>query len=118
MPAPLFSSVVISGLLCLACGVFASEADDLTQRKRLIEQKIRLVDSLMRAPAASDSASISPASVIAGKRLLDQAREALAKDQLDAATEALDEALRNASRPSNSTTGDARTLSDSAQRRR
>lgn len=97
----LFSSVALSQ------GVDGSASTD--QRKRLIEQKLRLVESLVNSPAAQNSLTGRELEAserkLNGRKMLDRVREALASNQLDQASAALDEALRSATkastRPSN-----------------
>lgn len=89
------------------------------QRKRLIEQKLRLVESLVNSPAAQASAygreAETPALVLSGRKLLDRAREALAANQLEGASVALDEALRQASKASARISNQPGALSQSVQ---
>lgn len=74
------------------------------QRKRLIEQKLRLVESMVNSRATHPSATGREASLseqaLAGRKMLDRIREALAANQLDQASAALDEALRSATKAS------------------
>lgn len=81
----------------------STETDD--PRRRLIEQKIRLVESLMNTPAAVESARRSepdtPAPLLLGKVFLERVRMALAANRMDEAAAALDEALRSAIKASN-----------------
>lgn len=89
------------------------------QRKGLIEQKLRLVESLINSPAAQASVGSRDAEtsalVLSGRRLLNRVREALAANQLDEASAAVDEALRNASRASARVSSQRGALSDSVQ---
>jgi hypothetical protein len=89
------------------------------QRKRLIEQKLRLVESLVSSPAAQASVNAhepeSSALVLEGRRLLDRVREALAGGQLDEASTLVDDALRNATRASARLSGKPGALSNSVQ---
>jgi len=92
----------------LSPGVWAqpTTVDDANdQRKRLIEQKLRLVESLMAAPAAVAPADSHdpelPTLLAMGKRFLERIRAALAANRLDDADLAVDEALRSAAKPAN-----------------
>lgn len=93
---------------------------DPEQRRRLIEQKLRLVESLINSPAAQNSAygrdAETPAHVLDGKRLVDRARAALVANQLDEAGSAVDEALRSAGKASARLSAQPGALSTSAQR--
>ncbi len=90
----LFSSVALSQ------GVDGSASTD--QRKRLIEQKLRLVESLVNSPAAQNSLTGREVEAserkLNGRKMLVRVREALAANQLDQASAALDEALRSATK--------------------
>lgn len=83
----------------------APSPDDAdAQRRRLIEQKIRLVESLMAVPAAAATAGREgevPPWQAMGKIFLDRVRAALAANRIDDANVTLDDALRNAAKPSN-----------------
>lgn len=74
------------------------------QRKRLIEQKLRLVESMVnsRATQLSQAGREAPISeqALEGRKMLDRIREALAANQLDQASATLDEALRSATKAS------------------
>jgi hypothetical protein len=106
----------------LAAPVIAQTTDAQNpsdQRKRLIEQKIRLVELLINSPAAQNSAygreAEAPALILSGKKLLDKARTALAANQFDEAGVALDEALRSVSKASSKISAKNDSLSQSAQ---
>lgn len=90
-------------------------------RKRLIEQKLRLVESLVNAPAARPPAEGHEAETSAllqsGRELLDRARQALAVERFDEASAALDEALRNATKASRRVSSRPDVLSTSAQQK-
>jgi hypothetical protein len=89
------------------------------QRKRLIEQKLHLVESLINSPAARTSVEggepEASALVANGRLLLEQVRQAMASDRLDEATAALDEALRSATRASARLSNKSGALSSSVQ---
>lgn len=75
------------------------------QKNRLAEQKLKLVEMLIEAPATKARLSNGdPATVNLieqSKKLTSQAREAIAGQQYDAATRILDEALRGVFKTSN-----------------
>lgn len=93
--------------------------DAAAQRQRLIEQKLRLVESLVNAPAAQRGAEGRPADAAtlasAAKAQLEQARAALAANRLDEAAAVLDGALRSASQASARIAGQGGSLTASAQ---
>ncbi len=105
---------------CMAGGALAQGAPSEEQRRRLIEQKLRLVEMLVNSPAAKSSAygrdAETPKLVEQGKTLLDEARGALADGRLDEAAAALDQALKSASSASRRLKAEGG-LSDSAQRK-
>ncbi|MCB1890463.1 MAG: hypothetical protein KDH20_22855 [Rhodocyclaceae bacterium] len=105
---------------CVAGGALAQGAPSDEQRRRLIEQKLRLVEMLVNSPAAKSSAygrdAETPKLVEQGKALLDEARGALADGRLDEAAAALDQALKSASSASRRLKSEGG-LSDSAQRK-
>jgi hypothetical protein len=104
------AAAVVFGLfssMALSQGADGSAPAD--QRKRLIEQKLRLLESLVNSRAAQPSPAGREAEaderMLNGRKMLDRVREALASNQLDQASATLDEALRSATkvsaRPSN-----------------
>lgn len=112
--------IVLLGLLSSVA--FSQQGDGSTpadQRRRLIEQKMRLVESLVNSPAAQASTdggeTETSALVLNGRKLLDQVREALATNKFDEAATALDEALRSATRASARLSSKRGMLSNSVQ---
>lgn len=105
--------------LVLALPVAAQSAPDPEQQRRLTEQKLKLVEMLVNAPAAKTAAASADAETAGligrGKELLATAREALATERFAEAAKALDEALRSVSRASSRNAGG---LSDSVQKQR
>lgn len=101
-----YSRWLMATLLISSIGMTTAAADAPTpeQRKRLIEQKLRLVEMLAASPAARAAAAAREAEANGqadkGKQLLEQARQALAANELDQAAAALDEALRSATKAS------------------
>lgn len=92
-------------------------------KKKLIEQKIRLVESLMNAPAAriksgtgSQNQKEAAQLLESGQKSLDQARQSLQGQQYDQATRELDEALKTVTSASRKLSSE-NTLSDSVQRK-
>ena len=110
-------------VLVLSSGVMgwpaaAQTAADPEQQQRLAEQKLRLVEVLVNAPAAQAAAtrdSDAAALIERSRSLLKEAREALAAQRPVDASKALDEALRHVSKASGS---GAPGLSDSVQKQR
>ncbi len=109
--------------LVLACilaarSAAAQTAADPEQQRRLAEQKLRLVEMLVNAPAAQAAASrdADAARLIErGRGLLRDARDALAAQRPADAATALDEALRSVSKANSRGAGG---LSDSVQKQR
>ncbi len=105
--------------LALALPAAAQTAPDPEQQRRLVEQKLKLVEMLVNAPAAKAAAASGDgeaAGLIERSRgLLANAREALAAERYPDAAKTLDEALRNVSRANSRNAGG---LSDSVQKQR
>jgi hypothetical protein len=97
----------------------AQTVPDPEQQRRLAEQKLKLVEMLVNAPAAKVAAASTDAEVAGlierSRSLLANAREALAAERYPDAAKALDEALRSVSRASSRNAGG---LSDSVQKQR
>lgn len=117
-----FSTVllVVMGLLNPVLAQ-TSGADQVEQKRKLIEQKIRLIDMLVNSPAAKKAAAGGDADsarlVEQGQQSYQAAKEALADNRLDDATRLLDAALKSASSASRKISSDGSGLSDSAQRK-
>lgn len=112
--------VVVLGLFSSwALSQTADGAAAADQRKRLIEQKMRLVESLMNSPAAQASAygreAETPALILSGQKALERVREALGANRFDEASAVLDEALRNATRAAARLSSQPGALSNSVQ---
>jgi hypothetical protein len=107
--------------LCITLTVpaAAQTAPDPEQQRRLAEQKLKLVEMLVNAPAAKAAAASKDAETIGlierGRSLLGSAREALAAQRYPEAGTALDEALRSVSKANSRNSGG---LSDSVQKQR
>lgn len=90
------------------------------QKRRLIDQKLRLVETLVNSPAASNAAqgrdAETPALLESARQALAEARAAVGENRLDDASRLLNEALKSASAASRRLSSTA-TLSDSAQRK-
>jgi hypothetical protein len=113
-------SLVVRLAFCaaLAASLPALAEADAEAQKRLVEQKLKLVDMLVNAPAAqatADRDAESATMINRGKALLEQARQSLAAQQYADAARALDEALQNVSRANSRNAGG---LSDSVQKQR
>lgn len=111
--------LLLPALLATAAFAQAPDAGD-EARRRLIEQKLRLVDTLINSPAAQSAArgreAEAPALVLDGRRLLERAQTALRENRLQDASGALDEALRNAGKAAARLSAQPGALSASAQR--
>ncbi|MFN0316768.1 MAG: hypothetical protein ACKVQA_17235 [Burkholderiales bacterium] len=94
---------------------------DPEQKRRLIEQKIRLIETLVNSPAARSSAGTSDSEVSAlvenSRRAVETAKAALAQNKLDEASQAADEALKSASSASRRLSAQGAGLPDSAQQK-
>jgi hypothetical protein len=103
----------------LAAPVVAQTAPDPQQQKRLVEQKLKLVETLANSPAANAAATSSDTEVAGlierGRGLLKEAREAIAAARFDEAGKTLDEALRSVSRANSRSSGN---LAESAQKQK
>ena len=105
--------------ITLAVPAAAQTAPDPEQQRRLAEQKLKLVEMLVNAPAAKAAAASKDAETISlierGRSLLGTAREALAAQRYPEAGTALDEALRSVSKANSRNAGG---LSESVQKQR
>jgi hypothetical protein len=96
-------------------GAQAADAAPADGKQRLIEQKMRLVESLVQSPAAKKAAAESGGLVSEGEQLLNDARQALAAGDLDTAAKSLDAALKATSKAS-ARHAQGSAFSESAQR--
>lgn len=119
-------NVLISVLLLIGlvtpCLAQTSGADHAEQKRKLIEQKIRLIDMLVNSPAGRKAAAGQDADsamlLEKGQQSLEAARRAFADSRLDEATRLLDDALKSASSSSRKMSANGGGLSESAQRKR
>lgn len=90
------------------------------QRRRLLGQKLRLVESLVNSPASTSAAygreAETPSLLAKGRQLLEAAKISIAADQFDQAEQALNEALRSISAASARLSAEAGELTESALR--
>lgn len=107
--------------LANSCLAQTSGADNLDQKRRLIEQKIRLLDMLVNSPAAKNAAAgrdADSASLIEkGRKSFDAARQAFAENRFEEATRLLDDSLKAVSSASRKISSEGAGLSESAQRK-
>lgn len=106
----------------LLSGAAAQTPPDVTeQKRRLIEQKIKLLETLLNSPAAKGAAvgreAESTTLIEQGRRSIDDARRALAEGRADDAAKLLDDALKASSAASRKLTQADANLSESAQRK-
>lgn len=103
------------------CFAQVSADADSGQKRKLIEQKIRLLEMLVRSPAAHNAgaggASDSSQLLEQGRQALAAARVALTENRHDDASKLLDESLKLASSASRKLSPDGNSLSESAQRK-
>jgi hypothetical protein len=93
--------------------VLAQGADGGEGKRRLVEQKLRLIETLLKSPAAQGAET--EAATGDGRATLALAREALAADRVETAAALADEALKRLSTAKRG--GGAAALSESAQRK-
>lgn len=103
------------------CFAQTAAVDNPDQKRKLVEQKIRLLDMLVNSLAAKNAAAgRDPESALLiekGRKSFEAARQALADSRLDDASKLLDESLKSASSASQKISADGSSLSDSAQRK-
>jgi hypothetical protein len=90
-------ALAVSGLASAGPADAQSASED--GKRRLIEQKIKLLDNLLNSPAAKNAAFGKEAETTVlierGTKAVDTARKALAEQRLDEATAALDDAMKS-----------------------
>jgi len=95
--------------------------DSGNQKRKLIEQKIRLIDMLINSPAAKSASTgrdqESVKLIESGQKTFESAKQAYADDRLDEASKLLDDALRSASSASKKVAPSGDGFSESAQRK-
>lgn len=91
------------------------------QKRKLIEQKIRLIDMLIKSPAAKSAATgqdpESAALIEKGQQNFESAKLAFSSNRLDEASRLLDDALRSASAASKKAAPEGGGFSESAQKK-
>lgn len=111
---PLIRGLAAACLLSVSLAMAQTEPGaDNEQRKRLVEQKMRLVELLINSPAAKSG---SPEALDRSKSLLSDARQATNGGNFTDAARMLDEVLRNLSKSGKASGGEG-SLSESAQRK-
>lgn len=112
--------LLLMGLLSPALAQTAGP-DQVEQKRKLIEQKIRLIDMLVNSPAARTAAAGQDADVALllekGQQSFQAAKQAFAADRFDEASKLLDDALKSASSVSRKLSAQGSALSESAQRK-
>lgn len=111
---------VFGALMVGAVAAHASEGDP-EQKRRLVEQKVRLIESLVDASRAEGGAGPGQAPerialIEQGRHSLAAARAALAEERLDDAAAVLDEALKSVASASRTLSPTAGKSSEAAQR--
>jgi hypothetical protein len=126
MPALIRISWVLFTVLLYATLAAGAQAqtrlpENAEQKRRLIEQKIRLIETLVNSPAARSAAGASdsevPALIERSREALATAKAALTENRLDQASQVADEALKSAGSASRRLAAQGAGLPDSAQRR-
>lgn len=108
---------VLSALL--SAGGIAQSVEGDTSRQRMVEQKLRLVEVLLNAPAAKNAATRggeTQALLDASLKALGEARSALAGGNTEAAAKLADDAFKSIAMVSRRISADS-ALSESAQRK-
>jgi hypothetical protein len=110
---------ILSSLVAMA-GIAQAQAPADDGKRRLIEQKIRLLETLLGSPAAKNAAFGKEAEttqlIEKGSRAVDTARRALAEQRLDEASAALDDGMKAVSAATRRLQAGS-ALSESAQRK-
>lgn len=106
-------ATLVTIALAFAGAVAAQEAGEA--QRRLLEQKLRLVEMLLKSPAAQAREGEAATGIAEGRDALTQARTALAESRLDDAAMLADRALKSVSAASRR--GATAPLSESAQRK-
>ncbi|HEY5764167.1 MAG TPA: hypothetical protein VIS73_13245 [Rhodocyclaceae bacterium] len=108
-------ALLLSVALAFAGAAAAQGGGDSDAQRRLLEQKLRLVEMLLKSPAAQAREGEAAASVAEGREALARARTALSEARLDEAATLADQALKSVSAASRR--GASAPLSESAQRK-
>ena len=99
----------------------APDQQGADQKRKLIEQKIRLIEMLIKSPSAKSAATghdpESAALIEKGQKTFESAKLAFSNNRLDEASKLLDESLRSASSASKKVSPEGGGFSESAQRK-
>lgn len=104
-------------VVALVAGTAAAQSSGDDQKRRLVEQKIRLVEMLINSPAAKNAAGRDDEAatlVRDGRQGIEAAKKSLDDGRLDEASKLLDEALKSVSAASRKLSAEGGGLSDSA----
>jgi tetratricopeptide (TPR) repeat protein len=114
------SQLIVILIYVLATGAHAQQQVDPEAKKKLVEQKLKLIEMLVTSPAAQATSvgreAETPALFEHSRGLIKEARRAMSEQRFDDATKALDDALRNVSKANNRSANDLG-LSESVQRK-
>lgn len=109
--------LALLGCLGMVVGpTLAEPAVDAEQKRRLAEQKLKLVEMLIDAPATKANAARgteAPVLIEQSRSLTKQARLAIADQHFEKATQVLDEALRNVFKANSRPQGDSGAMESS-----
>lgn len=111
-----FNAVLAAIVVTLASAAGAQTAEGSDAQRRLLEQKLRLVEMLLKSPAAQAREGEAAAGIAAGREALASARAAIEAGDLAQAAAHADLALKSVSAASRRG-GPAAPLSESAQRK-
>ena len=113
-------AMVMLASVVAVCLAQAPVADNPEPKRKLVEQKIRLLEMLINSPAAKAGAATrnteSSQLVDKGRKSLEDARQAVAEGRVDDASRLLDETLKATSAASRKISPDGGGLSESALR--
>lgn len=111
-----FSAVLAAIVVTFASTASGQTTEGAEAQRRLLEQKLRLVEMLLKSPAAHAREGEAAAGIAAGREALASARSAIDAGDLDKAAAQADLALKSVSAASRRG-GPSAPLSESAQRK-
>ena len=88
---------IVPLFLLLAASLAGAQEGTPDEQRRLVEQKMRLVEMLVNVQAAKSGTAVATDRLEKGRKALSLAREAVSENRFDAAEQILDEALRSSS---------------------
>lgn len=114
------TAVILFLVSAITSAQISGNEDVNSQRRGLLDQKLRLVESLVNSPASTSAAygreAETPSLLAKGRQLLEIAKTSIAANRFDQAEQALNEALRSISAASARLSAEAVELTESALR--